>query len=284
MKKLFLLWAATIGLGACADDNAVNWVTCPSIPIETISFESSEAMLDPAGGSVVLGDAVLVGNSTAGTHKNVYWVKSFADYANYLDTEGVYNSVLFTTANGQIKFGGYYSSTWGDYWSGFVLSANYDTTATEMSYDNQFAARTTKGACGSKVCAIGYVDTYSGGYAIPTIETTLPTKFCHCYIANTSLTYTHQPQNVETSDYYYTVVVTGWRNGSETGEVRCRLIEKGRPAEGWQFVDLLPLGTVDKITFTIDTNDANEWGITAPTYFAIDEIGVFELYITNDII
>lgn len=284
MKKLFLFWAAAIGLASCTDDKTNDWVTCPSIPIEIISFEPSEAMQNPAGGSVVLGDAVLVGNSTAGTHKNIYWVKSFADYTNHLETDGSYNAPLFTTASGRIAFGSYYSSTWGDYWGGFVLSANYDTTATTLSYDNQFAVRASKGACASNTFAIGYVDTYSGGYAIPTIETGVPTKLCHCYLANTSLTYTYQPQNVETSDYYYTVVVTGWRNGSETGEVRCRLIEKGRPAEGWQFVDLLPLGIVDKVTFTIDTNDANEWGITAPTYFAIDEIGVFELYITNDII
>ena len=284
MKKLFLFLAAVICLGACADDEVVDGEVCPSIPIETISFEESENLQDPSGNAVTLGEAILTGNSTAGTHQDVYWVKSFSDYANYLNAEGIYSSILFATRNGRIKFGSYYSSTWGDYWGGFALSANYDTTATDMSYDNQFAARTSKGACNSKVFAIGYVDMYSGSYAIPTIESDVPVQFCHCYLANTSLTYTHQPQYVEKSDYYYTVVVTGWRNGAETGEVRCRLVDGGRPIEGWQLVNLRSLGTVDKVTFSIETNDANEWGIMAPSYFALDEIGVLDYMITNKII
>ena len=41
----------------------------------------------------------------------------------------------------------------------------------------------------------------------------------------------------------------------------------------WQWVDLTPLGEVKSITFEISSNHANDWGMTTPGYFCMDNFG-----------
>lgn len=41
----------------------------------------------------------------------------------------------------------------------------------------------------------------------------------------------------------------------------------------WQWVDLTPLGEVKRLTFEITSNHANEWGMTTPGYFCMDNFG-----------
>jgi len=41
----------------------------------------------------------------------------------------------------------------------------------------------------------------------------------------------------------------------------------------WQWVDLTPLGEVKSLTFEITSNHANDWGMTTPGYFCMDNFG-----------
>ena len=203
-------------------------------PSNLISFETSEGMLAIDGKAVQLGDITVSGGSAAGNHHNVFWAKggSYDDLA----VGGVYNGYLCSTSDEKIWFGTYFSADigYGDYWGGFVLSANYGRTATSVNYANQFMVWADKGANGSSNCMIGYFDGYTSGYATPMIEFVEPRQVSYLYMANSAITYPYKPTQVDEASYYYKL----------------------------------------KITFSPASNEANAYGLLVPAYFAIDEIGL----------
>lgn len=239
----------------------------------SVSFESTEGLKDLEGEAVQPGEITMAGAAVSQTYSNVFWAKSVSNYADYL-VDGAYDGYLFSTADENLWFGTYYKNTdYGDQWGGFVLTENYAKTATELDYADQFTVWADSGADGS-ACLIGYEDTYTGGYACPKIEIAGdPIAFRHCYLANTALTHSYVPTQVDASSYYYKVVVTGWLDGEKTGSAECLLVDGATKVEDWQWVDLRPLGKVDCLTFSTDTNDRNNYGPLAPAYFAVDRIG-----------
>lgn len=241
----------------------------------SISFEAAEGLKDIEGGVVEPGEITMAGAAVSQTYPNVYWAKSFSNYADYL-VDGAYDGYLCSTVDENFWFGTYFKNTdYGDQWGGFVLTENYAKTATELDYADQFTVWAEAGADGC-TCLIGYEDTYTGGYACPKIEIAgAPVVFRHCYLANTALTHSYSPTQVAASAYYYKVIVKGWLEGEQTGSVECLLVDGTKKLEGWQWVDLRPLGKVDCLSFSTDTNDRNNYGPMAPAYFALDGIGYF---------
>lgn len=251
----------------CLDELTLKEVVC-------VSFEASEGLKDIEGQAAEPGDISMAGASVSQTYHNVFWAKSITNYADYL-VEGAYNGYLFSTVDENLWFGTCFStSSFGDYWGGFVLTGNFGKTATELDYADQFTVWADGGADGSAACLIAYEDTYSGGYACPKIEVAGdPVTFRHCYLANTALTANYVPTQVDASAYYYKVIVTGSLDGETTGSVECMLVEGATKADDWKYVDLSSLGKVDCLTFSTDTNDRNAYGPLAPAYFAVDELG-----------
>lgn len=239
---------------------------------DVISFESEEGMLAIDGEPVQLGDITVSGGSAAGNHHHVFWAKG--GYYDELAEGGVYNGYLCSTSDQNVWFGTHFSADtgYGDYWAGFVLTANYGKTATSVDYANQFMVWADKGAKGSSNCMIGFFDGYTKGYAIPTIEFVEPRQVRYLYMANTAITYPYEPMQVDAASYYYKVKITGSLNGVETGSVVCTLIEGTKKVSDWKMVDLSALGEVDCLTFSPDSNEVNEFGLLAPAYFAVDRI------------
>lgn len=176
---------------------------------------------------------------------------------------GVYNGYLCSTSDQNVWFGTHFSADTGcgDYWAGFVVTANYGKTATGVDYANQFMAWADKGAKGSSNCMIGFFDGYTKGYAIPTIEFVEPRQVRYLYMANTAITYPYEPMQVDAASYYYKVKITGSLESKETGSVECTLIEGAKKVSDWKMVDLSALGEVDCLTFSPDSNEANEFGL-----------------------
>ncbi len=243
-------------------------------PSNLISFETSEGMLAIDGKAVQLGDITVSGGSAAGNHHDVFWAKggSYDDLA----VGGVYNGYLCSTSDEKIWFGTYFSADigYGDYWGGFVLSANYGRTATSVDYANQFMVWADKGANGSSNCMIGYFDGYTSGYATPMIEFVEPRQVSYLYMANSAITYPYKPTQVDEASYYYKVKITGSLEDKETGSAECFLINGSEKLSDWKKVDLSALGKVDCLTFSPASNEANAYGLLVPAYFAIDEIGL----------
>lgn len=268
MKLLHSLLCAALcvaALSACSDDKD----DAPAARYMTFSFSDSESLTDPDGGTVQLGEETLQGGISGGTFQNLYWTKSFSGYEDYLQ-DGVFNGRLFGAADGSVWFGSFYStSSYGDYWGGFVLSGAFGTTSTTFDYANQFTAWADKGVDGSSRCAIAFVDTYTGGYAIPTVELTSPRTAVSCSLAPSAMVALYTPSDVSKGEFWFKVIITGYLGGVQTGQTECLLVENGATKSGWSEVDLSGLGKVDKLLFTFDSNDVGPYGVNAPGYFAL---------------
>ncbi len=290
MKKLLCFVCAAALLAACSDDDSNEITPAPSTTnpetpnpepepdkTEIISFESAEGMLGVDGNPVALGDADVAGSFAGGIYPHVYWFESLADYSSLLDEDLYsYDGPLFSTADGNAWFGSTYlaDENYGDSWSGFAVSADYGKTMPGTGYP-QFTVWSESGACGSSTCAVGFYGPYYGVYGTPTIEfAERPRKVSYCHLANTLIAHEYVPTAVEAAAYYYRIVITGSLKGEETGKVTCALAENGSRADDWVKVDLSSLGEVDKLTIVPESNEANDWGLLAPAYFALDEIGL----------
>lgn len=257
---------------ACSDDDRQKGPN-PGPDYDVISFETTEGIVNPEGGAVALGECVLEGSTSGGTFQNLYWTKSFSGYEDYLQN-GVLNTWLFGTSDQTVRFGSYWSySSYGDYWGGFVLSGNFSTSLDTYNFANQFTVWADKGANASSICAVGYVDTYSGGYAVPTMVLSSSRTVGYCHLAPSAMLATYMPTDVSKDEFWYKVIVTGYLGQTEVGTVDCLLTDRGVTQSGWTKVDLSRLGQVDRLTFTIDSNDTGQWGVNAPAYFGLDEIG-----------
>ena len=283
MKKLSLFATASMALAACTD-SSTEYIylpaatdECPANHIEVVSFEADEMMKGIDGQLVLLGNADVAGAFAGGIYPNVYWFESLSDAAEMLDEYGAYDGPLFSTANENVWFGQSYSTgQYGDSWAGFAVSADYVKQIPETGY-YQFTVWASRGACGSATCAVAYCNAYTGTYGVPTIDfAKQPRTVCHCYLANTMLSHEYEPTAVEPAEYYYRIVIAGELDGEATGEVVCTLAQGASRVNNWVKVDLTPLGKVDKLTFTPESNDVSEFGgvayLNVPAYFAFDEL------------
>lgn len=253
---------------ACSDDDDAGKKPGAG---DVVSFEAGEGLVDPAGARVVLGDIEVSGGTADGKHHRVFWAKG----GNF--PQAGYDGVLCSTADKKIAFGTYFmpDNGYGEYWSGFVLSGNFDKTIATFDYHDQFTSYTERGANGSSVCMIGYDGSYTDGpvYALPTVLFAEPRTVTHLYLANTAVTYNYAPSAVDPASFYYKIVVIGSLAGTETGRAECVLINGASKAKDWVRVDCSALGKVDRLEFKPASNDVNSYGLLVPAYFALDEIG-----------
>lgn len=269
LKSCFLVVTVAAALTACSDDDKQKDPN-PGTSYDVISFEVSEGIVNH--GAVALGECVLEGTTSGGTFQNLYWAKSFSGYEDYLQ-DGAFNTWLFGTSDQSVRFGSCWSySSYGDYWGGFVLSGTFNAEVASFDYANQFTVYADKGANSSSICAVGYIDTYTGGYAVPTVELTNPRQAGYCYLASSAMIATYTPIDISRDELWFEVIVTGYLAGKEVGTVDCMLTEGGKTKAGWTKVDLSRLGQVDRLTFTCDSNDAGQWGVNTPGYFALDDL------------
>lgn len=269
MKKLFLFAFAfaAMTMSACSDDDNDGLDFCPQNHIQTVSFEASENMTDVnTGEDVVLGSVEMNLFDVGGnyTYNDVFCAKAYV-------ADAPYDGPLFSTADGNIWFGSYYASSY-DGWGGFALTRNFTRKGEALS-SHQFSVWADRGACNTATCAVCYVDSWTGGAAIPAIEFDEPRTVCHLYLANSVYTYSYLPTQVDDAEFYYRVVISGSLNGVSTGSVTCTLIDGTSKVSDWKRVDLSALGRVDRISFNVESNEANTYGLLVPSYFAVDEIG-----------
>ena len=64
--------------------------------------------------------------------------------------------------------------------------------------------------------------------------------------------------------------------GREGKSVSMVLAQKGKIVKQWTSWDLTPLGKVASVKFNIQGGNTDEWGMTTPKYFALDDIVILE--------
>ncbi|WP_290540552.1 DUF4465 domain-containing protein [Alistipes sp.] len=245
---------------------------------EVISFETEEGMLDMAEMPVELRDVTIVGDFAGGDFSNVLCGK---EYMIEEDFNGAFfDGLLFTTADKKIGFGSYFSDYKfnGNYdtWGGFVLSQNFSMKSSDGGSPDYkkdgFSAWTTTGANESATFAIAYDNGYGVyNYHTPKIKFTEPRKVAYLYLANATVAAQYTSS---VKDYWFKVVVTGYRKDAEGGSVEQMLIEGENITADWVKVDCSSLGEVDELRFKVHSNDMSGIYLNCPSYFCIDDIAL----------
>ncbi|MDE6139670.1 MAG: DUF4465 domain-containing protein [Alistipes sp.] len=197
-----------------------------------------------------------------------------------------YNDTYVTMSTYKSFFGG-----------GLAISQWNDMT--QNSYLNQCSvyckdASTGKGgADGSSTFAVAYgyddgsaysTDNRSSFYFAEAGREAVISSLCVC-----NTTYVHlclkdgnsfsTPMSYDKNDYFRVTFTGIDAAGAQTGSVAYYLADfrtESAPgiAEGWNKVDLSPLGSVHKVVINFEGSDSGEYGLNTPAYCAIDNIEV----------
>ena len=177
---------------------------------------------------------------------------------------------------------------------GFVYSNMTDSV--DGTYMNPNSAKTAKGYNNSDQYLVAFA--YNGP-----IFTTLKGKakgqpVKGFYITNTTFGYeamengdgfTKKFGGVPNTDSdWYKVTIKGYLNGTMKPDTVDFYLADFRFADStkdyiiktWEWVNLLPLGNVDSLTFSVSSTDTGQFGMNNPAYFAMDH---FETYETSGV-
>lgn len=214
---------------------------------------------------------LMTGTGNSIKYNNILWAIDMTeeDKYGYMSFDGV----LYTEKGA--GFGSYFCDWDGywDAWGGFAVSRNYDKE--DDSLDNQFSVH----ASDSGKFAVAYdVGNYFGNaYDRPVISFGKPCEPLSVMMANSTYTYIYCVDRIaggSLPDFYLTAIITGYLAGEETGSAGVELAANGITLPDWTEADLTPLGTVDTIRISFDSNDANHIGLMVPTYCCIDNLKI----------
>ncbi len=181
--------------------------------------------------------------------------------------------------SGGFTFNCNYFPEWS-YWSGFAISNRTETSFASKSYTiDQFNSCVGAGVNGSKNYVVAYpqgetidVDALEGcqisGFYVTndawTVDAILngdgmtPGAFTTGDFLELRIIGNHPDETADTLYYY----LADYRSENEADHYYVK---------DWQWVDLSSLGTVESITFRMNSSRKNEWGMTTPGYFCIDD-------------
>ena len=189
---------------------------------------------------------------------------------------------MFTSLNGDFVFENFCYEDW-DFYYGFAISARTETTFTTTTPD-QFNSCVGHGVNGSTRYAVYYdagsmmgesMKIYSG-----TSEDQTVTGF---YITNTAWVVEAILEgdgygDAFTTGDYLKLIITGLDSNDNEKTVEVYLADYTSENEAdhyylkdWTWVDLSSLGAVSEILFSIVGSRNNDWGLTTPMYFCMDD-------------
>ncbi len=235
-------------------------------PTLTVDFESAE-LLNQTG-------------NYSPRYDNILWGADSAEENSSGDN--VYEGIIYDEDGA--SFGSYYNDNAsgeypGDYWGGFAVSSSADLRDMGLDYSSQFGVY----APSASKFAIGYDTSYAGSgveYDKPTILFDAPCRIATARIANANKTYHYCAANPKGAsgekDILFELVATGYHGSAEAGTVKITLARGTEVLADWREVSFASLGEVDKVVFSFESNDTNEWGNLVPMFFCIDDLKIID--------
>ncbi len=256
-------------------DITLDEVWTPTVPVAALTCKAtSEVRLkitDEIGRELSNSFFVVV-NPTDGTPA----MATFEEPLNDEEGEEAYYRIKKPFFSGSFKFNNSYNAEWGS-WSGFSVSRSTKTDFIDYK-QSQWNVPSGHGAEGSKSFGV-FFKSYRADDAIMLVDPLIAQPLHGMYVSITSYTLSH----VEKGDSYtpegfkdghfYEVKVTADNGKSVTIPVADYRNGKKNVLKEWTWVSFKELGNVKSLTFTVDGNVKNEYGLVTPTYLAIDNIG-----------
>jgi hypothetical protein len=198
-------------------------------------------------------------------------VATFDDLA--LASDSAFNPSMDSTFNsGDAAFVYNWNETYNCCWSGFTYSNMTGTTTAGSS--NQFSAITGGGVNGSA----NYGIANPGSSSVSRINFASATVVEGAYFTNTTYAYLSMrdgdafAKQFSLNDFF-TLTVTGLDAfDSVTNSVNISLARDANLVDAWIWNDLMPLGEVYALEFSLSSSDVGAFGMNTPAYFAIDNL------------
>ena len=156
-------------------------------------------------------------------------------------------------------------------WSGFTYSNTTDTTT--AGFTNQYSAITGGGVNGSSNYGIA-----NPGSGVSRLEFDTATVVEGAYFTNTTYAYLSMRDGDSFATQFdlgdfFTLTVTGLdAMDNITSSVNISLARDANLVDAWIWNDLMPLGEVFALEFSLDSSDIGAFGMNTPAYFAIDNL------------
>ena len=195
------------------------------------------------------------------------------------EIDGGYGSTAYqnTFVSGSFRFSNTYNATWGS-WSGFAVSNQ--TSVVFTTYDDQYHSAVGHGHGTS--ANFGVVFTY--GEKVEVMNKPEGDVLSGMYVTNAAVNVNAylngdgMTGKFETGDWCK-LTVTGHHADGTTSAVEVYLADYRAADEAshyyldyWQWVDLSALGQVKELSFAMTSSHNNDWGMTTPGYFCVDNI------------
>lgn len=230
--------------------------------------------------------ATITNAQTVATFDTLTLVGADTFYVNYTNPG---NDVGFD--DGLAHFETYYDTTvFSSLRSGFVYTNMTDSV--DGSYTNPNSAITAEGYNSSAQYVVGYG--YEEEISVKLKGAAIGNPVKGFYITNTTYAYKSMLNgdafakkfggvpNVDSD--WFKVTIKGYLNGTVKmdsvdfylADFRFTDSTKDYIVNTWEWVDLMPLGNVDSLTFLLTSSDVGSFGINTPTYFAIDNFETYE--------
>ena len=186
--------------------------------------------------------------------------------------------------SGSFKFDNFYSPDYGGYWGNYGY-ANRTSTTFENMISDQFNNAVGGGVNGSENYMVAYPSSWYGSNVITVMNKPEGDVISGFYVTNTAwvvdailhgdgmsdddgapfgkgdyLKLTITADNDNSMDYY----LADYRSNDESEHYYL---------DSWEWVDLTSLGTVKTLSFAITGTKKDNYGLTTPAYFCMDDLG-----------
>ena len=199
-----------------------------------------------------------------------------------LNADGYQNNFTTGLVLSDVDFYNYFDEAWSS-WEGFAVSNLKDKV--KPGYENEFSVYGNGGANNSEKFAV----VYSGFNEITNCQFLNGQEYTFKNLMINNSTYAYLTIKDGNSfgtqpfgeDDWFKIIITGFNAaGEKTGKTEFYLADfrdgKTFICQEWTKVNLLGLGSVNKLEFTFESTDNGDWGMNTPAYACVDDI-VFAL-------
>lgn len=198
--------------------------------------------------------------------------------------------------NGLAHFPCVYDTSWGGFWEqGFAYSNMTDSVTS--GFMNQYSAKTAIGYGGSAKYAVAYVYnpvTFQNNIKVKLTGTAMGHPVKGFYITNNTYAYNSMrdgdpfARKFHNGDWFK-IVARGYYQGvikpDSVGFYLANFLQPDSNnnyiVKTWEWFNLLPLGKVDSLMFTLTSTDNGSFGMNTPAYFCMDDFTTFETFDTT---
>jgi hypothetical protein len=211
-----------------------------------------------------------------------------SSYDNIMPNGFISGNILLP--NDTIQFPGFIA------WDGWALSSVVDPET--PGFLNEFAVISGSGYGGSNNYAVSYK--YEAANLLYLTGEAIGKPVAGFYINNGTYPYFSMLDGDfaakrfggETGDDedFFLLTIAGYLNGAlKTEKVEFYLADyrfadnsQDYIIDEWTYIDLLPLGNVDSLSFTLTSSDNGEFGMNTPAYFCLDNLTTTDMVVSTD--